>query len=293
MKIEPLQAMAPMPRIQDGGALPLADEARLLRRDIAATLHHIGGGHYGGALSVLDILLVLYRRRLRVDPAQPRHPLRDRLILSKGHAAIALYAVLRRLGYFDAPLDSYAGFDSVLEGHPDMTRVPGVDFSTGSLGQGLSAGIGMALALRAQDPATRPAVWVVLGDGECQEGQVWEAAMLAARCRLDNLVAIVDGNGYQEWGWAPEPGDPHPQPVSDMASKWTAFGWHVIDCAGHDHDALLAAMRAAGDVRGRPCVILARTDKGHGVPLVAQAPWRFHCETVTEDEHVRIMGSLA
>lgn len=290
MKNEREVAVA-VPHFQDHSTndIGLTQEARLLRRDIVETLHHIGGGHYGGALSVIDILLVLYRRCLRIDPAQPRDALRDRLILSKGHAAVALYAVLRRLGYFDAELSSYAGFDSILEGHPDMTRVPGVDFSTGSLGQGLSVGIGMALALRASGPA----VWVVLGDGECQEGQVWEAAMLAATCKLDNLYAIVDCNRYQEWGWAATPADPHPLPVPDMAAKWSAFGWHVIECAGHDHGALLAAMQAARAVRGRPCLILAHTNKGHGVPLVAAAPWRFHCETVTDEEHARMMESLA
>jgi len=291
MKIEYIDTGSVVPACHDdgSGASGLALEARELRRDIVTTLHHVGGGHYGGSLSVIDLLLVLYRRCLRVDPAQPRHPLRDRLILSKGHAAVALYAMLRRMRYFDAPLAGYASFDSVLEGHPDMTRVPGVDFSSGSLGQGLSVGIGMALALR----GVGPAVWVVLGDGECQEGQVWEAAMLAAACKLDNLHVVVDCNRFQEWGWAPTAAEPHPLPVPDMADKWRAFGWHVIQCAGHDYDGLLSAFQDARVPRGRPCVILAQTSKGKGVPLVEAAPWRFHCETVNSTEHAQIMEDLA
>ena len=293
MKIDNMDswANAPSPAVQavcaDG--LGLADEARSLRRDIAATLYASGGGHYGGALSVIDILLTLYRRQLRVTPAAPRHPLRDRLILSKGHAAVALYALLRRLAYFDAPLAGYADFDSILEGHPDMACIPGIDFSSGSLGQGISVGIGMALALRDTDQAA----WVVLGDGECQEGQVWEAAMLAAACRLDNIHVIVDCNRFQEWGWAATAADAHPPPVADMAAKWRAFGWHVIECDGHDHGALAQVYAQARAWKGQPSMILAHTNKGKGVPLIERAPWRFHCETVTEEEHAQIMESLA
>lgn len=278
-----------LPPLVAADGLDLGAEARLLRREIVAALHATGGGHYGGALSVIDLLLVLYRRVLRVDPAAPRAPGRDRLILSKGHAAVALYALLRRLGYFDAPLAGYASHESILEGHPDMTRVPGIDFSSGSLGQGLSVGIGMGLALR----PTGQAVWVVLGDGECQEGQVWEAAMLAAACGLDNVHAVVDCNRYQEWGWAPRPADPHPAPIAQVAAKWRAFGWHAIECDGHDHAALEQAFRQSLAHRGQPSVILAHTHKGKGVPLIEAAPWRFHCETVSDAEHAIIMESLA
>lgn len=272
----------------------LAAEAKAIRRDIVETLYQTGGGHYGGALSVTDILLTLYRRQLRLCPAIPRHAQRDRLILSKGHAAVALYAMLRRLAYFDAPLAEYASFDSILEGHPDMASVPGIDFSSGSLGQGLSVGIGMALALRTSGQQ----VWVVLGDGECQEGQIWEAAMLAANCQLSNLCAIVDCNLYQEWGWAATKDEAHPPPVSQMRHKWQAFGWRVIEVDGHDHAALEAAYQTAMPsttnqaTTGQPTVILANTNKGHGVPLIANAPWRFHCETVTEAEHASILESL-
>jgi transketolase len=231
---------------------------------------------------VVDVLVALYRRALRIVPAEPRHPGRDRLILSKGHAAIALYAVLRRVGYFEDPLDGYAGFASPLEGHPDMTRLPGVDFSTGSLGQGLSVGLGAALALR--DAGAR--VWVVLGDGECQEGQVWEAAMLAAQLGAGNLRAVIDHNRFQEWGWR----DAAP-PVDQLADKWRAFGWRVREVDGHDLAALEAAV-TDGDGDG-PSLLIAHTIKGKGVPLVEAAPGRFHCDAVTADEHAAIVRSLA
>ncbi|MBW7565234.1 transketolase [Chromobacterium subtsugae] len=282
-------ASAPILHAAAPDGLTLAAEAKALRLDIIRALHAVGGGHYGGSLSCIDLLLVLYRRCLRVAPAAPGHPERDRLILSKGHSAVALYAVLRRLGFFSEPLDNYADFDSILEGHPDMLSVPGVDFSSGSLGQGLSVGIGMALALRGSAQRT----WVVLGDGECQEGQVWEAAMLAAACGLDHIHAIVDCNRFQEWGWAPTPDAPHPEPVPQMAAKWRAFGWHVIECDGHDHQALELAVQEAQRHKGQPSVILARTQKGKGVPLVEAAPWRFHCETVSDEEHDIMLRSLA
>jgi transketolase len=260
--------------------LPLGDEAALLRREIVAALHACGGGHYGGSLSVIDLLLTLYRRQLRLAPSQPHHPLRDRLILSKGHAALAQYAVLRRLGFFDHPLEDYGSLRSPLEGHPDMTVLPGIDFSSGSLGQGLSVGIGMALSLRALGRK----VWVVLGDGECQEGQVWEAAMLAAQCRLDNLHAIVDVNRFQEWGWNRHAGNV-PEPVDRLPQKFAAFGWRVLACDGHDFAALEETLADAATTRDQPSVILARTTKGKGYPLIEADPIRFHCAAVTDAEH--------
>jgi transketolase len=245
------------------------------------------GGHYGGSLSVLDILLTLYRTRVRASPQRPRDPRRDRVILSKGHAAMALYAVLRRLGLSDTPLGEYGSLGSPLEGHPDMTVNPAVDFSTGSLGQGLSVGLGMALALRGQEPR----IWVVLGDGECQEGQVWEAALLAARLAADHLIAVIDANGFQEWGWSQGPGVP--EPVPDLAGKWAAFGWRVLAVDGHDHEALAATFADAAATVGRPTMILTRTVKGKGVPLVEADPVRFHCTTVTDLEHAEILRSLS
>ncbi|MCC6553278.1 MAG: transketolase [Polyangiaceae bacterium] len=266
---------------------PLADEAASLRREVIEGLFACGGGHYGGSLSVLDLLLSLYRRALRVSPRDAAHPGRDRLILSKGHSAIALYAILRRLGFFDLPLGSHGRAGSPLEGHPDMLKLPGVDFSTGSLGQGLSVGLGMSLALRGTPART----WVVLGDGECQEGQVWEAAMLAARLRVDHLHAVIDANGFQEWGFCQDPGAGEP-PVQEMARKWTAFGWRVDEVDGHDHEALAAAFVAAAATEGRPTVTIARTVKGKGSPVIEADPIRFHCTTVDRDEHASILRSL-
>lgn len=264
------------------GELALRDEAQLLRREIVEALYRTGGGHYGGSLSVIDLLLTLYRRQLRISPEAPRDPGRDRLILSKGHAAIALYAVLRRLGYFDEALERYASAGSRLEGHPDMTRLPGVDFSSGSLGQGLSVAIGAALATRGAGQR----VWVVLGDGECQEGQVWEAAMLAAQRGLDHLYAVVDHNRFQEWGWGGAP-------VPAIADKWRAFGWRVREVDGHDVDALEAAYGAMTRTAGAPSLLVAHTVKGKGVPMIEAAPQRFHCDAVTDDEHAAIVRSLA
>jgi transketolase len=260
-----------------------------LRSAVVDALYSSGGGHYGGCLSVLDILWVLYSRLLRVSPEFPLHPDRDRLILSKGHAALSLYAVLQRLCFLRGSLHEYASFRSNLEGHPDMTSVPGVDFSTGSLGQGLSVGLGMAYALRARDRR----VWVVLGDGECQEGQIWEAATLGAICELSNLVAIVDHNRFQEWGWSSGRSDGHP-PVANIAAKFHAFGWRVIECDGHDFAELERGLRTAADAVGPgvPSVVIAHTTKGKGVPMIEKDPIRFHCETVSQAEHDAIVASL-
>lgn len=263
----------------------LKTEAAELRRDIIEALYECGGGHYGGSLSVLDIILTLYRRVLKTFPPEPQHPDRDRFILSKGHSCIALYAVLRRLGYFTHPLTSYAQINSPLEGHPDMTVLPGIDFSTGSLGQGISVGLGMALALRPTSQQT----WVVLGDGECQEGQVWEAAMLAARYGLENLHAVIDVNEYQEWGWS-QSSVTTTKPVEDLALKWGAFGWRVYEVDGHDYEGLTTTFGEALATKGQPSVVLARTVKGKGYELIEADPIRFHCATVEEHEHAQLLG---
>lgn len=277
--------LAAHPPVQSGDVALMA-EARAVRQDVARALFATGGGHYGGCFSVTDLLVTLYRRVLRVDPRAPANPGRDRLILSKGHAALALYAVLRRVGFFDDPLEGYADFGSRLEGHPDMLTVPGVDFSTGSLGQGLSVGFGMAHALR----GTGSRVWVVLGDGECQEGQVWEAAMLAGMSGLDNLVAVIDFNRFQEWGWNPR-GDEFPPPLENHAEKWRSFGWSVLECNGHDFTDLEATF-AAATVTGGPTVVIASTVKGRGSPMCESDPKRFHCDGMDAVEHARLMEEL-
>ena len=269
--------------------MALESSAAAIRRDIADALFRTGGGHYGGSFSAVELLVTLYARHLRIERGNLDDPHRDRFILSKGHAAIALYAVLRHHGLIDASLASYASLGSPLEGHPDMTAMPGIDWSTGSLGQGLSAALGMAIGLRRFDSR----IWVMLGDGECQEGQVWEAAMLAGLAKPGNLHAIVDVNRRQEYGWhlATEYAQ-QIDPVPDMAAKWRAFGWEVIECDGSDVVAIDAACRDATGCE-RPSVILAQTRKGRGSRLTEADPARFHCADVSDAEHAAIMADLA
>ncbi|MCL4109470.1 UNVERIFIED_CONTAM: hypothetical protein GTU68_037735 [Idotea baltica] len=266
---------------------PLAEEAKRLRKAIFEAFYAVGGGHYGGSFSVLDTVLTLYRRFLRISPDQPDHPLRDRFILSKGHAAMAYYAVLKSLGLLEAPLESYGSFGSPLEGHPEMASVPHIDYSTGSLGQGISVGLGMAVALKSTDTK----VWVVLGDGECQEGQVWEAAMLAARYRVDNLICIVDNNRCQEWGWKYRP-DLENTPVPNLEEKWKAFGWKVIQTDGHDFDALTATFTEASQPSGQPVLVIANTLKGKGYATMEANPERFHCTEINEQEKLQLEQQL-
>lgn len=237
----------------------LAEQALQVRRDIVAMLGAAGSGHTGGSLSVADLLTVLYFAELKHDPSNPRWPERDRLVLSKGHAAPALYSVLARCGYFPVKaLSSLRKLGSILQGHPDMNKTPGVEASTGSLGQGLSIACGMAVGAGRTSPAFR--AYVVLGDGELDEGQVWEAAMSAAHYRLSNLCALVDRNGLQIDG-------PNQQVMNlePLADKWLAFGWNVLHADGHDYASLLQALAQARAYTQGPSVILARTVKGKGV----------------------------
>ncbi len=250
------------------------------RRRVLTMLHGAQGGHFGGAMSVLDTLIVLHHRILDRDPARRADGRGDRLILSKGHASVALYAALASVGVLaDAELETYGKSGGRLPCHTDMTLLDAVDFSTGSLGQGLSVGLGMAFALR----GTGARVWVVLGDGECQEGQVWEAAQFASRYGVDNLHAVVDLNGYQEMGWHGIDGVV-PDPLPDAARKWEAFGWHVSEAPGHDAPRLETAMRGMLGRRGQPSVLLARTVKGRGIPAFEFDPGLSHCTSLTDDE---------
>ncbi|WP_055328658.1 transketolase [Burkholderia pseudomallei] len=261
-------------------AMNLDNQVLENRKRVLKMLHGADGGHFGGAMSVLDTLVVLYHRVLRRDPARRADGLADRLILSKGHASVALYAVLASIGELpEAELATYGKGGGRLPCHPDMTLLDAVDFSTGSLGQGLSVGLGMAFALR----GTGARVWVVLGDGECQEGQVWEAAQFASRYGVDNLHAVVDLNGFQEMGGRGIDGVA-PEPLPDAARKWAAFGWHVREVAGHDAARLEAAMRAMTAQRGRPSVLLASTVKGRGIPAFEFDPGLSHCTSLTDDQ---------
>jgi transketolase len=267
----------------------LRDKARDVRRLVLQAVHRAGGGHVGGPLSVADILAVLYFHELRVDPTRPTDPDRDRLILSKGHSTLALYATLALRGYF--PVEELATayqVDSRLQGHPDMTRLPGLDMSTGSLGQGLSAGLGMALAAKLGGKGYR--TFVVLGDGESQEGQVWEAAHVAARYGLDNLVAILDWNRFQQFGWRAE-GMQQAHPLEHPRQKWEAFGWHVIETDGHDPEQLLNAFAQARGVQGRPVMIVAHTIKGRGVSFMEnQADW--HAKAPNDQQLATALADL-
>lgn len=246
----------------------LEDKARILRRHIIQMISAAGSGHPGGSLSAADIVAALYFQELRLDPARPDWPDRDRFVLSKGHAAPVLYAALAERGFF--PVEELKGLrrlGSRLQGHPDMSKVPGVEMSTGSLGQGLSAANGMALAARLDGREYR--VYVLLGDGEIQEGQVWEAAMAAAHYKLDNVTALLDHNGYQIDGPVREIMSPEP-----VADKWRAFGWHVIEIDGHSMDQILGALAEARATRGRPTMVVAETVKGRGVSFMeGQVDW--------------------
>ena len=245
----------------------LADLSTETRKLILQTVHKAGAGHIGGPLSVTDILVNLYFDRLKIDPANPAAPGRDRLILSKGHSSIALYTVLALRGYF--PVEELATFDAIdsrLQGHPDMKILPGLDMSSGSLGQGLSPGIGMALGGRLSGLDFR--TWVILGDGELQEGQVWEAAFVASRYRLNTLTAIVDYKRLPQFGWPDASGHTRDVPIDDPGAKFAAFGWNVLSTDGHDHAALSQAFDAAEAFTDGPTVIVANTVKGKGVSFM-------------------------
>ncbi len=251
--------------------------AKRLRRHIITMTGKAGSGHPGGSLSAVEIVTTLYFKLLRHKPSDPQWSDRDRFILSKGHAAPLLYAVLAECGYFPVDeLSTLRQLDSRLQGHTDRTVTPGVEMSAGALGQGLSFGIGVALAGRLNSQKYR--VYVLLGDGECDEGQVWEGAMAAAHFKLDNLVAIIDNNGLQIDGWNRDVMNLDP-----FNKKWQAFGWHVIEVDGHDFSQLIDAFSRAELVKGQPTVIIAHTIKGKGVSFMENNP-DFHGKTPNEDE---------
>ncbi len=240
----------------------LKEIARNLRIDILKSITEAGSGHPGGSLSAIDILVVLYWRVMKHDPQRPNWPERDRFVLSKGHAAPALYAVLAEWGYFPKDwLWTLRKVDSHLQGHPSRKDTPGVEASTGSLGQGFSVAVGMALGLK-DDPA-KPHVYVMLGDGELDEGQVWEAAMAAAHYKLDNLTAVLDFNGLQIDGPVVKVMDTTP-----VEEKFRAFRWATRVIDGHNFEEILSAFEWAKSIEGRPAIIIARTIKGKGVSFM-------------------------
>ncbi len=248
--------------------LELAKTANQVRKGIVSSVHSAKAGHPGGSLSAADIYTFLYFEEMNIDPKNPKWEDRDRFVLSKGHAAPVLYAALARRGYFPVEeLSTLRKIGSHLQGHPDMNKVPGVDMSTGSLGTGFSAATGMALACKLDQKENY--VYTLLGDGELQEGQVWEAAMSAAHYKLDNLIAFVDNNGLQIDGNIDDVLSPNP-----IDAKFAAFGWHVLTIDGHDFGQIAAAVAAAKAEKGRPTMIVAKTVKGKGVSYMEnQAGW--------------------
>jgi transketolase len=264
----------------------LAQLARTIRKEVIQMTTAAGSGHPTTCFSATELVIALYSRVLRVRAKEPNWPDRDRFILSKGHAAPLLYAVMAHAGYF--PVDqlmTLRKLDSPLQGHPEKRRLAGVEASTGSLGQGISIGIGMALAARMDRKDAR--VYVLTGDGEIEEGQVWEAAMFAGTHKLDNLTVIVDANQLQQDGWVKDT-----LALDPLVPKWQAFGWHAIEIDGHNYDQILKAYDTAKQTKGKPTVIIARTIKGKGVGFIENRP-DMHGVPLTKDEAERAYAELA
>lgn len=265
--------------------LQLKKTANNVRFGIIESVYNAACGHPGGSLSIADILTYLYFVEMKVDPKNPKDEKRDRFVLSKGHTAPALYSVLAERGFFPKEeLKTLRKTASRLQGHPDMKGVPGVDMSTGSLGLGISTACGMALSAKVSGDDYR--VYTVIGDGESQEGQVWEAAMFAAHYKLDNLVAVVDFNGLQIDGPVTEVMNPTPHD-----EKFRAFGWHVISIDAHDFDAIEAAFNEAKTVKGKPTVIIAKSVKGKGVSYMENA-CEWHGQAPKEDLYLVAVADL-
>jgi len=264
----------------------LQNSAANVRKMALEAVFSAGSGHPGGSLSCSDILTYLYMHKMNIDTKNPKNPERDRFVLSKGHCSPALYGTLAEAGFF--PKDEIKGFrhiDSYLQGHPDMKTVPGVDMSTGSLGQGISAANGMAMAAKLDGKPYR--VYTILGDGETQEGQVWEAAMFAAHYKLDNLTAFLDFNGLQIDGDIREVMNPCP-----IDEKFAAFGWNVITVDGHDFEAIDKAVSNAEACKGKPTVIIAVTTKGKGVSYMEnQAGW--HGAAPNKEQYEQAIAELS
>jgi transketolase len=251
--------------------------AKRLRYDIVMMIGAGKPGHLGGSCSIADIVAVLYFHKMHHDPRNPKWPDRDRLVLSKGHAALAQYAALAECGYFaKSELGTLKELGTIVQGHPEMLRMPGIEAYTGSLGQGLSVACGMAMAGKIDKKDYR--VYCILGDGEIAEGQIWEASMTAAFYKLDNLTAIFDKNLVQATGPIAERYDTNPHP-----EKWKAFGWHVLEIDGHDVKQIVEALDEADQVRGKPVMIVARTVKSKGVPF-AEGKADFHHGIMTQEQ---------
>lgn len=263
----------------------LAIFATKARIGIIEGVHSAKAGHPGGSLSICEVLSYLYNEEIRVDPKNPKWQSRDRFVLSKGHGAPALYATLALKGFFPVEdLKTLRKSDSYLQGHPNMNKIPGVDMSTGSLGQGISAAVGMAIGAKLDNADFR--VYTILGDGEIEEGEVWEAAMLAGNRQLDNLVAVVDYNGLQIDGTIEEVNSAYP-----IADKFKAFNWNVIEIDGHNYDEIEEAFNNAKQTKGKPICIVMKTVKGKGVSYMENAVG-WHGKAPNDEEYEIAMGEL-
>ena len=256
-----------------------------IRKDIIEEVYSANSGHPGGALSIADIMTVLYFNQMNINPEEPNSNLRDRLVLSKGHASACLYATLAERGFFPKEeLKTFRKLGSRLQGHPDMEKIPGIDMSTGSLGQGLSIANGMAIASKMDDLGCR--VYCILGDGEIEEGQIWEAAMNSNKYELDNLCVILDYNGLQIDGTVEEV-----KALDCIQSKWESFGFNVISCDGNNIEMLISAFEEAKLTKGKPSIIIAHTVKGKGVSFMEnKAEW--HGKAPNEKEYEKSMKDL-
>ena len=263
----------------------LQEISKKIRCSIVTMVKEAAVGHIGGSLSVADILVALYFKVLNINPQNPSWDGRDRLILSKGHGATAIYSVLAERGFFPVKdLKTFGSIDSNFQVHPDRTKVPGIEASTGALGQGLSVAAGMALAakLDGKDYHT----YAILGDGEIQEGQIWEAAMFSAHYKLDNLTAVLDYNNVQLMGNVPDIME-----IAPVDKKWDSFGWNVIQIDGHDFNQIIESFNSAKKYKGRPTIIIADTTKGKGVSFMQDSCY-WHGNVPTEDEYIKAIEEL-
>lgn len=264
----------------------LEKKAIQIRMDILDMIYVAQAGHPGGSLSATDIVTALYFRMMRVDPLDPQCPDRDRFILSKGHACPVWYAALANRGYFErVQLKTLRKLNSILQGHADMNKTPGIDMTVGSLGQGICAGIGMALGARVNHRDYH--VWVIVGDGEMQEGSVWEAALAGAKWKLDNMTVIVDKNGLQNDSYTDTV-----MPMEPVADKWRAFGWHVLEIDGNAMAQVVEALECALLIKGKPVAIIATTVKGKGVSFMENMP-EWHGKAPNESQFEQAMAEVA
>jgi len=271
--------------LDEGKLAFLREKAREIRRSILTMVHRARSGHVGGSLGATELVVALYHAIMRHDPEHPEWEERDRFILSKGHCTPVIYAVLADCGYFpEADLETFRRPGSHLQGHPYQPKTPGIEASTGTLGLGISTGLGMALAAKMKKQSHR--VFVLCGDGEIQEGQVWEAAMFGRKYRLDNVVAFVDRNYLQTDGDSEKV-----MPLEPLAPKWEAFGWDTHEIDGHDYRQIIETVEKARATTGRPSMIIARTTKGKGVSFM-EGVAKWHGTPPGDDEYARAMAEL-